>query len=121
MAEMLNIRKLKQIQAKMKSRSAQAIRKLSIGLYRAGLHLRRASQKIVPVKLGNLKNSAFTSPAEVVGTRVSVRVGYTANYALYVHENLDARHKPGKQAKFLEGPMREEAAAMQEILKESMK
>lgn len=34
-------------------------------------------------------------------------VGYTAAYALYVHENLEARHKEGKQAKFLEQPARE--------------
>jgi len=30
-----------------------------------------------------------------------VEVGYTAAYAIFVHENLDARHKVG-QAKFLE-------------------
>jgi hypothetical protein len=36
----------------------------------------------------------------------SVIVGYTANYALFVHENLEANHKAGKQAKFLETPAR---------------
>ncbi len=35
-----------------------------------------------------------------------VRVGYTAEYAVYVHENLEAHHPVG-QAKFLEQPLRE--------------
>lgn len=38
--------------------------------------------------------------------KVSVLVGYTAAYAIWVHENLNARHKPGKIAKFLEEPAR---------------
>lgn len=35
----------------------------------------------------------------------SVIVGYTQSYAVYVHENLDARHAVG-QAKYLEQPAR---------------
>lgn len=42
----------------------------------------------------------------------SVIVGYTQNYALYVHENLEARHAPGKQAKYLEGPARRLAGTL---------
>lgn len=34
----------------------------------------------------------------------SVIVGYTAAYAIYVHENLEAAHNTGQQAKFLEQP-----------------
>jgi hypothetical protein len=34
-----------------------------------------------------------------------VVVGYTQNYAVWVHENLEAYHETG-QAKFLEAPMR---------------
>lgn len=34
-----------------------------------------------------------------------VRVGFTAEYAVYVHENLEAEHPVG-QAKFLEEPLR---------------
>lgn len=48
-------------------------------------------------------------------------VGYTANYALYVHENLEARHEPGKQPKFLEQPARENKDALVEIVKKAMK
>lgn len=38
-------------------------------------------------------------------TDVSVVVGYTQSYAVYVHENLEAFHPVG-QAKFLEQPHR---------------
>lgn len=34
-------------------------------------------------------------------TRPKVDVGYTAFYAIYVHERLDVRHREGKTAKFL--------------------
>ena len=33
--------------------------------------------------------------------------GFAANYALTVHENIEARHKKGKKAKYLEDPFRE--------------
>lgn len=36
----------------------------------------------------------------------SVIVGYTANYAVYVHENKEVHH-PNGQSKFLEQPFRE--------------
>ena len=36
-----------------------------------------------------------------------VVVGYATNYAIYVHENMKARHAPGKQAKYLEQPARQ--------------
>lgn len=38
--------------------------------------------------------------------KASVIVGYTQNYAIYVHENLDAAHPVGN-AKFLERPFRD--------------
>lgn len=39
-------------------------------------------------------------------TRPTVKLGYSAPYALYVHEDLEMRHKPPTQAKYLETPMR---------------
>jgi predicted secreted hydrolase len=38
--------------------------------------------------------------------KVTVKVSYTASYAIYVHENLEAFHPVG-QAKYLEQPFRE--------------
>lgn len=106
------------------------------GMVKAGLHLQRKSQQIVPVDTGNLRNSAFTRK-QGTGDNVDVIVGYTAAYAIYVHENLEARHGvriaagrdidtgrfTGKQittqlqAKFLEKPAKEEARVMGEIIR----
>ena len=44
--------------------------------------------------------------ATIKDSNVSCIVGYTAAYAIYVHENLQAQHKSGKTAKFLETPAR---------------
>lgn len=86
------------------------------GVVKAGLALQRASQKVVPVDTGNLKGSAFTKK-EGTGFETDAIVGYTAGYAIFVHEDLEAQHAEGKQAKFLEGPARELAPQLVEIIR----
>ena len=49
----------------------------------------------------------------------SVVVGYTANYAVYVHER-PAIHNPGQQWKFLEQPARELGGMMGNMLSEAL-
>lgn len=51
----------------------------------------------------------------------NVIVGYAASYAIYVHENLEAAHKPGKQAKFLEQPAREKEREIAQTVVEAVK
>jgi len=106
------------------------------GLRRAGLLLQRESQKLVPVDYGVLKASAFTR-AEGEGFGTTVIVGYTANYALFVHENTEMKWKglprsaPHKglywdpqgrgQSKFLETPMRRLEPDMRAMVADEMK
>ena len=93
----------------------------------AGRFLQRESQKIVPVDKTNLKGSAYTRVIPK-GWKSDAIVGYTAKYAVYVHEDLNKAHgaaynnkyakqiaakvkgfkrkKPEEQAKFLERPAR---------------
>lgn len=78
------------------------------GLKKGGLFLQRESQKVCPADTGTLRNSAFTRETRVDG-EPAVNVGYTAVYALYVHEmpasyNFQA---PGTGPKFLENPAKE--------------
>lgn len=54
--------------------------------------------------------------ANVAGRR-SYRVEYAAPYSVYVHEDLEARHPNGGQAKFLELPARTKAAEMATIVR----
>src|SRR5690554_511816 len=75
------------------------------GLLAAGLLVQRGAQKKVPVLTGNLKGSAYTRKA---GTpkQPAVEIGFTAAYAVYVHEDLEAHHENG-EAKFLEKSLNE--------------
>jgi len=99
-------------------------RGVSLGLKKGGLHIQRASQQQVPVEFGPLKASAFTRSTGT-GFQTQVTVGYTAFYALFVHEakgtwkGLQRLPNPphkgrywdpqGKaHPKFLEIPVREE-------------
>jgi hypothetical protein len=96
---------------------------VELGLKTAGLYLQRESQLLVPVDFGILKASAFTR-AFGKGFDTVVIVGYTAFYAMFVHEMVEMkgrglpRSAPSKgnywdpagrgQAKFLEAPARDE-------------
>jgi hypothetical protein len=110
------VKEIKDALAKHRHKSAKGLR---VGLLRAGLFLQRESQKIVPVDTNALRASANTR-AEGAGFDVAVVVSYGTDYALYVHENLEARHKPGKSAKFLEKPIREKRKRIQQIAVEGM-
>ena len=119
------------------------------GLKKGGHYLQAKSQDIVPVQLGTLKASAFTRNIGGSGFDTDIVVGYTAGYAVYVHENLDAAHgkafnikhaediakaagtprgtaKGGminraenQQAKFLESPARIEKRAIIKIIQKA--
>ena len=81
-------------------------KELDSALYSEGLNIFRKSQRIVPVDKGFLKGSGVIEKP----VNHEVIIGYggpAASYALYVHEDPEARHKPGKSYKFLEGPVME--------------
>jgi len=92
---------------------------LRLGLIRAGLFIQRESMLIVPVDTANLKNSAFTR-ARGFGALTVVTVGYTAAYAVYVHEDENATHKAGKENKFLESVVRNKRKIILGIIKGAM-
>lgn len=125
-------------------RKSQTItgRGVSRGLKEAGKFLFRESQAIVPVHQGHLKGSGFIR-RRGIGFKTDVIVGYTAKYAVYVHENLDAVHgtafnirfaeeigaahtpaqkkmwfnrEPNQQAKFLEKPARTKRKKLLQII-----
>jgi hypothetical protein len=54
---------------------------------------------------------SFRKAADLYGVsnaaKVVYEVGYTAPYAIFVHENLELYHAPPTQAKYLEQPARE--------------
>ncbi len=124
-----------QVVANMRAKQEAIGKKVEAGLKKAGLRLQAASQNLVPVNFGVLKASAFTR-ATGSGWNTKVTVGYTANYALYVHEavemKLQGKPRPqGRgffwdpqgqaQAKFLEAPSRSLRPEILQIIKDATK
>ncbi len=97
------------------------------GLFAAGLVVQAESQRRVPVEYGVLRASAYTRLS--IEDPNSVEVGYTASYALSVHENMEQTLKgqprpsgigvywgPHGQPKFLESAARDKTEEVLEIV-----
>ena len=116
----MSVQGVKKLTAALDLRRMKTVAGFRQGLMKAGLFLQRESQKIVPIKTSFLKASANTR-MEGHGAKSVVTVSYSTEYAIYVHEDLEARHKPGKSAKFLEKPLHEKQNLMAEIIVEEVK
>ena len=92
-------------------------------LYREAERIMTAAKRLTPVLSGSLKSSGQVVPPAMRGTAVSVTMGFgnaAVNYAVHVHENLQARHLNG-QAKFLEQPLNEARSGMDARLAEDVR
>lgn len=94
--------------SKMLRRTRTAERILARAVFSEAETVLNESKKIVPVDTGVLKNSGAVSPPKIEPGSVEVEITYggaAAPYALYVHEDPEARHEPGKTYKYLEIPV----------------
>jgi len=98
MARLIKITGAKEIKKRLQSVNSQLSSGFRRGLIKAGLFLQWKSQAVVPVHLGNLKNTAGTR-AIGSGWDSDVIVFYTSDYAVYVHERTDALHGKAFNAK----------------------
>jgi len=135
MANIVLMLGVREVLTNMKLRKEQVASGAARGLKKAGLHLQRASQLVVPVEFGALKASAYTRSSGL-GFSTEVFVGYTASYALFVHESVGMVLKgqprtpspphqgqywdpQGRgQAKFLEEPARRLTKDMRRIVED---
>jgi len=62
-----------------------------------------------PVEFGPLRGSETIEETKETKTEYEITMGYNMKYAAAVHENLNARHAPGTNAKYLEKPLMEQA------------
>lgn len=83
---------------------------LARALYAEGFDIQSAAMRICPVDVTVLVSSAYTSPP--TGPDAVVEVGFGTHYAVYQHEKTELRHKPGKQAKYLETPVNERSGVL---------
>ena len=78
------------------------------------------SQVLVPVDTGVLRGSGGVSSPQMGDKGYFVDVFYggpAASYALYVHEIIGNYHNPPTQAKYLEQPVMEAMATIQENIR----
>ncbi len=138
MAKLTNVTGLNSVLQNLSKAKTVLAAGVGRGLKKGGLHLLKATDKYTPVQLGNLRNSKFVRNVGGSGFDVDVIVGFTADYAAVVHEDMEKAHgekfnirhaeeiaaaagtprgtaKGGmfargehQQAKFLERPAREE-------------
>lgn len=97
----------------------QLEKKLKRVLFEEAAEVFEESQTRVPVQYGVLRASGQLGAPQIAGGVASVEMQYggaAAPYAIYVHENLTAHHAPPTTAKFLEGPLLEQAASFEASL-----
>lgn len=91
---------------------------LIIGLNAAAEQLLASAQALVPVDTGDLRRSGTYHPA--VDGELVARVTFNTHYAVEQHENLGFYHpkekNPLAQAKFLETPLRRDAALLLKLI-----
>lgn len=88
------------------------------GLLAGGLKVEALSKRRVPVEYGKLRASGYSRKA--MGHPLAVEIGFSAAYAVYVHENMEmklagqprpsglgAYWSPDGRPKFLESSVRE--------------
>jgi hypothetical protein len=107
------------------NKEVQAIEgKTMKGLIKAAIIVRRDMDKTspkIPVDTGNLRSSWFVTPVSSP-TKPILIAGFSANYALWVHENMEAKRvRPGSGAKFYEASLNRNHGAMIQAIKDEIK
>lgn len=134
---------LQKLISQMQAKGKAHFKGLHRGLRKGVLLLLRESQKLVPHWQGHLEASGYARESDNSTPRSpAYEVGYTAEHAVYVHENLDVAHgetfnkkyaaeiknkvdpeyyfkrRPQEQAKFLERPLREKEDQIAKVIAE---
>ncbi len=114
----MSIKGAAEMEAKIKAAVSSLSLRAKKALYIEAQIEMTESKRRVPVDTGVLRNSGQVSLPVQEGRKISVTLSYggaAADYAVPVHENLEAFHKVG-QAKYLESVLDESAPHMAERL-----
>jgi hypothetical protein len=104
----------------LKSHKPKLAKAAETGVKVVALYVLTESKKLTPVDTGNLVGGA-TVRTEGSGFETESRVVYVAEYAVYVHEILEAYHKPPTRAKFLEAVLVEHKQEMSRVFEAAVR
>ncbi|MEF3114488.1 hypothetical protein [Streptomyces chrestomyceticus] len=76
-------------------------------------HVLGVSRQRVPLDEGTLERSGAVSVDE---QQLVAAVSYDTPYARRVHEDMNARHSPGRSAKYLEAVLPQESSTVQALI-----
>ena len=83
------------------------------GLRLAAEHVLAESRKRVPIEEATLERSGVATVDE---SSLDAAIAYDTPYAVRQHEELNYRHDAGRTAKYLEGPLAEQAPTVAAII-----
>lgn len=87
------------------------------GLYNAGIMIKGKALPLTPIDESNLRGSAYVNNPVITSQGPVVEIGYTADYAVYVHERTELHHAPPTQAKFLEDAIKTNTGAILNLIR----
>ena len=102
----VKIRGMDKIEANFKKYRVEAFKQIKDAVEDASFDLQGKSQRQAPIDTGDLRGSASTT-VDVKTGKVTGEVGFNEEYALDQHESLEYNHPRGGNAKYLEGPLKE--------------
>lgn len=102
----LRIKGLKKIRDMFRRRPDQVQRLTALAINAEAESIITDAKELTPVDLGTLRSTGHVKPLKLSRNKITVSFGFggpSAEYALFVHEDLNAFHDNG-QAKFLSIP-----------------
>lgn len=84
----LRVEGVEELNRELRRIAREAPEAVAAGCYAGALVIQEAAQNLTPVERGNLQGSAFTNRIEG-----GAETGFSAEYALHVHENMEQKLK----------------------------
>jgi len=112
---------MEELQKALKEGKEQSPKAIAQAIWEEANLIFAKSQVLVPVDTGVLRGSGGVSAPQQGPQGFYVDIFYggpAAPYALYVHEIIENYHKPPTQAKYLEQPLMEAQAELQNRIKD---
>jgi len=108
-----------QIVASLRRLSSVALNEVASSAYTWSGTVMNESKRECPVDKGFLRASGVVGEPRVASDGFAITLEYPMEYAVYVHENLEANHPNGK-AKFLEDPLMAHLGELPDIIGRSV-